>query len=193
MHFTANSENAGRHRVDGQVFGEMRQRDPEFGPTLAREEVARVIGIAADEIPPEWPVQIVSTGLPFAIAGIRSQETLANLNFSHAQAAEFLKNTEAKFFYLLCPERHEGRLEARARMFFYGGEDPATGSAAGCAASWMVQHGIAKSDEQVVIRQGVEMGRPSEIHVRATRDGERVTNVRVGGYAVELLRGTMSL
>jgi trans-2,3-dihydro-3-hydroxyanthranilate isomerase len=193
VRFTANSENAGRHRVDGQVFGEMRQRDPEFGVTLAGEEVARVLGIAADEIPPEWPVQIVSTGLPFAIAGIRSQKTLANLNFSHAQAAEFLKNTEAKFFYFLCPERHQGRLEARARMFFYGGEDPATGSAAGCAASWMVQHGIANSDEQVIIRQGVEMGRPSEIHVRAAKEDDCVTNVRVGGYAVELLRGTMSL
>jgi trans-2,3-dihydro-3-hydroxyanthranilate isomerase len=193
VHFTANSENAGRNRVDGQVFGQMRQRDPELGVTLSREKVARVIGIAADEIPPEWPVQIVSTGLPFAIVGIRDQKTLANLSFSHAQAAEFLKNTEAKFFYFLCPDRHEGRLEARARMFFYGGEDPATGSAAGCAASWMVQHGIANSDEQVVIRQGVEMGRPSEMYVRATKDGERVTNVRVGGYAVELLRGTMSL
>src|SRR5713101_7671816 len=90
VRFTANSENAGRDRADGQVFGEMRQRDPEFGVTFSREEVARVIGIAADEIPPEWPVQIVSTGLPFAIVGIRSQETLTNLNFAHAQAAEFL-------------------------------------------------------------------------------------------------------
>jgi trans-2,3-dihydro-3-hydroxyanthranilate isomerase len=193
VHFTANSENAGRNRVDGQVFGQMRQRDPELGVTLSREKVARVIGITADEIPPEWPVQIVSTGLPFAIVGIRSQKTLANLSFSHAQAAEFLKNTEARFFYFLCSDRHQGRLKARARMFFYGGEDPATGSAAGCAASWMVQHGIANSDDQVVIRQGVEMGRASEMYVRATRDGERVTNVRVGGYAVELLRGTMSL
>ena len=78
-------------------------------------------------------------------------------------------------------------------MFFYGGEDPATGSAAGCAASWMVQHGIANSDERVLIRQGVEMQRPSEIHVRATRDGQRVTNVGVGGYAVEVLRGTVRL
>jgi trans-2,3-dihydro-3-hydroxyanthranilate isomerase len=78
-------------------------------------------------------------------------------------------------------------------MFFYGGEDPATGSAAGCAASWMVQHGVADSDEEVVIQQGVECRRPSEIHVRATREGERVTNVRVGGYAVEILRGTVVL
>jgi trans-2,3-dihydro-3-hydroxyanthranilate isomerase len=192
VRFTANSKNGERNRVDGQVFGEMRQRDPEFGVAFSREEVARVLGIAADEIP--WPVQIVSTGLPFAIVGIRNQETLANLNFPHAQAAEFLKNTEAKFFYFLCPQRREkNRLEARARMFFYGGEDPATGSAAGCAASWMVQHGIANSDEQVLIRQGAEIRRPSEIYVRATRDGQRVTNVRVGGYAVEVLRGTVRL
>src|SRR6266705_1156151 len=179
VRFTANSENAGRDRVDGQVFGEMRQRDPEFGVTFSREEVARVIGIAADEIPPEWPIEIVSTGLPFAIVGIRNQEALMNLNFSHAQAAEFLKNTKAKFFYFLCPQRREeNRLEARARMFFYGGEDPATGSAAGCAASWMVQHGTANSDEQVLIRQGAEIRRPSKMYVRATRDGQRVTNVR---------------
>ena len=191
VRFTANSENAGRNRADGQVFGEMRQRDPEFGVTFSREEVARLIGIAADEIP--WPIQSVSTGLPFVIVPFRNQETLANLNFPHAQAAEFLKNTEAKFFYFLCPERHEDRLEARARMFFYGGEDPATGSAAGCAASWMVQHGIANSDEQVLIRQGVEIRRPSEMYVRATRDGQRVTNVRVGGYAVEVLRGTVAI
>ena len=193
VRFSANSKMVKRKRAVGQVFGEMRQRDPEFGVTFSHEEVARVIGIAVDEIPPEWPVQIVSTGLPFAIVGIRSQKTLANLDFSPAQAAEFLKNTEAGFFYFLCPDRHEGRLEARARMFFYGGEDPATGSAAGCAASWMVQHGIANSDEQVLIRQGVEIRRPSEIYVRATRDGPCIRNVRVGGYAVEVLRGTVRL
>jgi trans-2,3-dihydro-3-hydroxyanthranilate isomerase len=191
VRFTANSEDAGRNRADGQMFGEMRQRDPEFGVTFSREEVARVIGIAPDEIP--WPIQSVSTGLPLVIVGIRNQETLANLNFPHAQAAEFLKNTEAKFFYFLSPQQGENRLEARARMFFYGGEDPATGSAAGCAASWMVQHGIANSDEQVLIRQGVEIGRPSEMYVRATRDGQRITNVRVGGYAVEVLRGTVAI
>jgi trans-2,3-dihydro-3-hydroxyanthranilate isomerase len=193
VRFTPNSKNAGREQVDGQVFGEMRQRDPEFGVTFTREEVARVIGIAADEIPSEWPIQVVSTGLAFAIVGIRNQKILTNLNFSPAKATEFLKNSDAKFFYFVCPQRNEKRLEVRARMFMYGGEDPATGSAAGCAASWMVQHGIANNDEQVLIRQGVEMQRPSEIHVRATRDGQGVTNVRVGGYAVEVLRGTVRL
>jgi trans-2,3-dihydro-3-hydroxyanthranilate isomerase len=193
VRFTANSGNASGDRVDGQVFGEMRQRDPEFETPLLRDDVARVIGIAVDEIPSEWPIQPVSTGLTFTIVPFRNLQMLSDLKFSYIQAAEFLKKTGANFFYFLCPERREGRLEARARMFFYGGEDPATGSAAGCAASWMVQHGVAKSDEQVVIQQGIECRRPSEMHVRATREGGRVTNVRVGGYAVEILRGTVVL
>ncbi len=193
VRFTPDSENAGRNRVDSQLFGEMRQRDPEFRTTLSREEVARVIGIAVDEIHSEWPIQPVSTGLTFTIVPFRNQQTLSNLKFTYAQAAEFLKHSGANFFYFLCPERREGRLEVRARMFFYGGEDPATGSAAGCAASWMVQHNIANSDEQVLIRQGIECRRPSEMYVRATRESERVSNVRVGGYAMEVLRGTVAL
>src|SRR6266480_4086645 len=186
VRFTPNSENAGDDRMNGQVFGEMRQRDPEFGTPLSREEVARVIGIAVDEISSEWPIQPVSTGLTFTIVPFRNQQTLSNLKFTYAQAAEFLKHSGSNFFYFVCPERREGRLEIRARMFFYGGEDPATGSAAGCAASWLVKHGIAKGDEQVLIRQGAECRRLSEMYVRAIREGEPITDVRVGGYAVEI-------
>jgi trans-2,3-dihydro-3-hydroxyanthranilate isomerase len=74
-------------------------------------------------------------------------------------------------------------------MIFYNGEDPATGSAAGCAASWMVEHGVAAPDERVLIMQGVEIKRPSEIFVRAGREDNRVVNVRVGGNVVEVMRG----
>jgi len=107
VRFTATSENH-EQRVDGQVFGEMRQRDPEFKTPLSREEVARVIGIADDEISSEWPIQPVSTGLTFAIVPFRNRQTLSDLKFSYIQAAEFLKNTGANFFYFLHPERSEG-------------------------------------------------------------------------------------
>jgi trans-2,3-dihydro-3-hydroxyanthranilate isomerase len=179
-------------RVDGASFGEMRQRDPEFGQILPSEEIAQCLGIETDKIASEWPSQVVSTGLPFAIVPMRSMKILTELRPGFS-AENLLKGTGAKFIYFLSIERGKDRLEARARMFFYGGEDPATGSAAGCAASWMAKYGVAKSDEQVLIRQGVEMNRPSEIFVRAERNGEQVTNVRVGGYAVEVLRGTVSL
>jgi trans-2,3-dihydro-3-hydroxyanthranilate isomerase len=190
IHFRADSSGTGRDRVAGNVFGEMRQRDPEFGPTLPREKLADVLGTDGNEIASEWPSQIVSTGLPFGIVPIRDLKGLQNLKPDLVRASALLKGTGARFIYFICPEN---RREVRARMFFYGGEDPATGSAAGCAISWMVQHGLAKSDEQIVIHQGVEAGRPSEISVRASRDGDKVTNVRVGGYAAEVLRGKLSV
>lgn len=190
VRFTPDSNGAKSDRVDGRVFGEMRQRDPEFGQIFSREEVAGAIGINADEISPEWPCQVVSTGLPFAIVPFRNLKALSNFKPDIGRALSFLEGTEGRFFYFICPE---APAKMRSRMFFYGGEDPATGSAAGCAASWMAKHGVAKSDEQIVIWQGVEAGRPSEIFVRATSEGDRVTNVRVGGYAAEVLRGTVTL
>ena len=190
--FSADSNNKS-NRVAGDVFGEMRQRDPDFGPTLSRDDVAGVLRGGAEQIASEWPSQIVSTGLPFAIVPIRDAEALTNLKPDLVRAGALLEGTGARFCYFICPEERQGRLEVRARMLFYGGEDPATGSAAGCAVSWIVRHGMAKSDEQILIRQGAEARRPSEIFVRATREGEKVTNVRVGGYAVEVLRGTVSL
>jgi len=184
--------NSRSNRVAGDVFGEMRQRDPEFGPILPRDKIASAFEGDASEIASEWPSQIVSTGLPFAIVPIRESKTLANLKPDLVRADALLGGTGARFCYFISPERGGWR-EVRARMFFYGGEDPATGSAAGCAVGWMLRHGLAKSDEQILIHQGVEARRPSEIFVRATREGEKVTNVRVGGYAVEVLRGIVSL
>jgi trans-2,3-dihydro-3-hydroxyanthranilate isomerase len=192
VRFSADSNNS-RDRVGGDVFGEMRQRDPEFGPILPRDKVASVLGSGCSEIAAEWPSQVVSTGLPFAIVPIRDSKSLANLKPDLVRVGALLEGTGARFCYFICPEKRQGRLEVRARMFFYGGEDPATGSAAGCAVSWMVRHQLAKSDEQILIHQGVEARRPSEIFVRASREDERVTNVRVGGYAVEVLRGTVKL
>ena len=77
-------------------------------------------------------------------------------------------------------------------MMFYNGEDPATGSAAGCAAAWMVAHGVAQPEQRVLIEQGLEMKRPSRIFVRASRQDDRVVNVRVGGNVVEVLRGEVT-
>src|SRR3984893_3715766 len=180
-------------RVGGNVFGEMRQRDPEFSRTLPRDEIATALRGGADQIASEWPSQIVSTGLPFGVVPIRDVNALANLKPDLAKVSAVLEGTGARFCYFIAPAEGRDWRKVRARMFFYGGEDPATGSAAGCAVSWMVRHGLVKSDEQVLIRQGVEAGRPSELFVRASRESEKVTNVRVGGYAVEVLRGTLRL
>src|SRR5256886_4510285 len=168
VRFTADSTRARNNRAEGDVFSEMRQRDPEFGAILPLKDVARAIGIDAREIASEWPIQVISTGLSYAIVPFRNLHTLAHLEFSFAQAAEFLESAGTRFFYFLCPERRQDSLEVRARMFFYGGEDPATGSAAGCGSGWMGRYWGAKSGEEGLSCPGVGDGPACENFCSAT-------------------------
>ncbi len=175
------------------AFGEMRQRDPVFGATHSREEVARALGVGPDVLDPNLPIQTVSTGVAFAVVPFRSLAALRELRVEWSRLEAWLAGKDAGLLYLVCRETVDPGARLHARMPFYGGEDPATGSAAGCCAAWMVAHGVAAPDERVVIEQGLEVRRPSLIFVRAGRSGGVVGAVRVGGYAVEVARGEMAL
>lgn len=171
------------------VFGEMTQQEPKFGMIHDRETVVRATSLRDGDIDPSLPIQTVSTGLTFTIVPLRGMDVMRRLQVDLARSSEYLKQSGGKFFYFVSRETVDPAARLHARMLFYGGEDPATGSASGCATAWMVQHGVAQPDERVLIEQGVEMLRPSRIFVRASRRDNRVVNVRVGGNAVEVLRG----
>lgn len=175
------------------VFGEMTQADPKFGPLHDREAVVRAVGLRDGDIDPSLPIETVSTGLPFTVIPLRGLETIRTLQVDFRASSEYLERTGGKFFYFVTRETVDRAARLHARMVFYGGEDPATGSAAGCATAWMVAHGVAKPDERVLIEQGLEMQRPSRIFVRASRADDRVVNVRVGGNVVEVARGELFL
>ncbi len=178
----------------GLVFGEMRQRDPKFGQVHQdRESIARVAGLSIEDFDPDLPVQTVSTGMPFAIVPVKKLSSMHNLRFSWQAASEYLEKTDAKFLYFVSRETEERSSTLHARMIFYNGEDPATGSAAGCCAAWAVQHGVVQSEERAIIEQGFEMKRASRIYFRATKSNGNVTNVRVGGYCVRVSKATMSI
>ncbi|MGA9639964.1 MAG: PhzF family phenazine biosynthesis protein [Terriglobales bacterium] len=175
------------------AFGEMMQKDPEFGMIHDRAAVASATGLSVSDFDDSAPIQTVSTGVPFTVTPLRSLQTLQGFRLDLNRAAEYLERSGAKFLYFVSRETVDPKARLHARLFFYNGEDPATGSAAGCCAAWMVAHGVAASDEQVMIEQGLEMHRPSCIFVRATKRGptgdNQVVNVRVGGNCVEVLRG----
>jgi len=78
-------------------------------------------------------------------------------------------------------------------MQFGGGEDPATGSAAGCAISYLVRRGAVPPRTRIHLRQGVEMGRPSDLHLSADYESGTVSGVRVGGSTVLVAKGTLLL
>lgn len=174
---------------DGLPFGQMTQRDPEFGQIHSREEVARAAEVSINDIADDVPIQTVSTGNAFAMVPVRSLSVLQKLAPSWSSMKSHLSKSDAKFFYFVSREtlNHEAKLQAR--MIFYGGEDPATGSAAGPCIAWAVQHGIVAPEEQALIAQGAEMNRKSRIYVMAGKIDYKIVNIRVGGHAVEVVRG----
>jgi trans-2,3-dihydro-3-hydroxyanthranilate isomerase len=181
-------------RGDGAgLFGEMTQRDPEFGAELKQIEVAPLLGLANDDLDPVLTPQVVSTGNAFAIVLLRTVEALERLRVDHQKSPVWLKERGARWFYVMAPEpdQNQNPTKWRARMQFYGGEDPATGSAAGCAISYLVARGAVPSDVRVHVKQGVEMGRPSELFLTAKGEAARVRDVRVAGSTVLVAKGRL--
>ena len=193
------------------VKGTMTQRDPEFGELLDPVEVARLTGLNVEDFDPRRPVQIVSTGTAFAIVPLRSAEALSRLRVRQDESSAFLRARGARWFYVLGPTSPSSPASAagqpawRARMQFSGGEDPATGSAAGCAISYLVRWQAVASEQTVHVRQGVEILRPSDLFISAKLENSEsknpvlppakaiVTDVRVGGSTILVATGRLFL
>ena len=184
------------------MFGTMRQNDPEFGevggeawPT--RVEFAQALGLAEGDVglagAEEAPVQVVSTGSAFCVVPLQSMEAIGRLAILQAKARPLLERVGARFFYCVTRAPEGGDAAWHGRMQFRNGEDPATGSAAGCVAAWLVEHGLAESGREVVMEQGVEIVRPSRLTLRATKTGGGVTDVFVGGRTIPVATGRLFL
>jgi len=179
--------------ADGVVHGEMTQRDPEFGAEHSAKAIAAATAVPLEWIDTSLPIQTVSTGMAFVMVPLKGLDAMRQLSFDQRKAAQYLAKTDGKFFYWVTRETVQSTSTLHARMIFYNGEDPATGSAAGCCAAWAVRHGVLASDSPGTIEQGLEMLRPSWIHIRASRKGDTVSNVRVGGETVEVIRGEVTI
>jgi trans-2,3-dihydro-3-hydroxyanthranilate isomerase len=177
-------------RKGEQTYLEMRQKDPLFGTEVPdRRRLSEAIGLDASDLDSRYHPQAVSTGVPFLITPLASHSALERLTPNWKLLTPIVEESGAHFpYYVVTGEKD---LEARMRTPDF--EDPATGSAAGCAAAYLVRYGICKPDSKFSIRQGGLIQRPSRIYAAASLAGDQVHNVRVGGYVVEVLQGQMRL
>jgi len=179
------------------VFGIMRQNDPTFGDTHDRAALATALNLSIDDLDPDLPAQTVSTGMAFCIVPLKSMEVAARLQIPQHAARAYLERSDAKFFHCItragAGSPSKTSADWHARMQFYNGEDPATGSASGCTIAYLVRHGLAASGQPIVIEQGIEMLRPSRIHVSATYTDGVVSEVFVGGRTIPVASGRFFL
>lgn len=157
---------------DGVLW--MRQQPPTFGRQLEHAEVAARLGVGEDVLDADLPCELVSTGLEFLIIPVRSLDRLRALHPPSAAEWPML---------MYCPESYESDQQIAARMFapeLGVAEDPATGSANGCLASYLLRHRVYGDHLDLRVGQGYEIARPSQLCLRASRDGEDY-EINVGG------------
>jgi len=168
-------------------------RLPEQGrPAPPREALAGLLGVASDDVldsPEHW-----SCGLPFLVIPLASVEALSRCAFDLALSRELVAAEKTLGIY---PVARVDAATWRVRSFAPGvgiAEDPATGSAAAAFAGWLARR-AAPGDATlaVTLHQGIEIGRASELRVAIDRAGNRVSAVRVGGDAVMVSEGKISV
>ena len=154
----------------------MKQKTPVFGNSISREAIAEELGLQTSDIDRRCPVLPVSTGLEFLMVPVNSYGAL--------KTARVINGRLADGYFIFCEGGYNDRQSIQARMFASSlgvAEDPATGSANGCLASYLVEYEYLGGNEvDVVVGQGYEINRPSQLYLKASKV-DALYDIRVGG------------
>jgi trans-2,3-dihydro-3-hydroxyanthranilate isomerase len=177
----------------------MTQPRPIFGPVFPNAgAVAEILGIEPAGIRQDLPIEVVSCGLPFLFVPVRDLATMKKLNFNRDLCYRALDSMGVREVFVFAMEVENAGSTVHSRMFapeLGVPEDPATGSASGPLGCYLVRHGVVPAEPaaSIVSEQGIEMGRPSFIHIEITQKADEITDVKVGGQTVYVGGGEIEL
>jgi trans-2,3-dihydro-3-hydroxyanthranilate isomerase len=174
---------------------------PEYRPvSFGRADCARLLSLSEAEIgAPGWEPEMVSCGLPFLVVPVRDLDAIGRSRLDMTAWDELLENGWTRMVYPIAPAAKGSGVDVRVRLYApHAGvpEDPATGSAAAALAGYLGKRAGRTAQDGTLrwrIEQGIEMGRPSLIEAEADVRGGAVTAVRVGGRAVAVSHGTLTV
>ncbi len=173
----------------------MEQNSPTFGKFFEPELFSQFLNLNEEDIDDRFPIQEVSTGLPFFIVPLKTLNALKRAKVNKEKFFDFINKTEAKTVLIFCPETYNESNDLSVRVFAdYEGipEDPATGSGNGCLAAYLVKYQYFGQDNiDIRVEQGYEIGRPSLLLLRA-KENEGVISVSVGGKAFIIAKGQLT-
>ncbi|MFB2892651.1 PhzF family phenazine biosynthesis protein [Aerosakkonemataceae cyanobacterium BLCC-F50] len=170
----------------------MQQKTPTFGQGFSPNQLAPVLNLEVEEIDSRYPIEEVSTGVPFIIVPLKNHVALKRIKVNKDKYFELVDKTNAKAILVFCPETNKLENDLSVRMFAdYMGvpEDPATGSANGCLAGYLVEYNyFGEKPVDVRVEQGYEIGRPSLLLLKSQRSATGI-EVFVGGKSIMIAKG----
>ncbi|MFZ0802152.1 MAG: PhzF family phenazine biosynthesis protein [Terriglobales bacterium] len=185
---------------NGLRFAWMTQPIPTFGPIVTDVvAVAAALGIQpCDLAGGNLPVQVASSGVPFLYVALNSRAAVDAAAVERTRLCTLLRavSLEELPVFLFSPEPADDGATVYSRMFapVLGiPEDPGTGGASGPLGAYLLKYNAvsAKTASRLVSLQGVRMGRPSHIHIALSIRAGVLEEVRVGGEAVVVGKGTV--
>jgi trans-2,3-dihydro-3-hydroxyanthranilate isomerase len=174
-------------------------RLPEEGPAPPPlEEIATALSLRPEDLRgDDLAPRGLSCGVPYLYVPVRDEMALARARINLPAWERSLSNWWASSVFPFAQSGGREGVDLRARMFapaFGVPEDPATGSAAAALPGLLAAtRGSERETLRWVVEQGVEMGRPSRLHVSCDRAAGRITAVRVGGWSVLVSEGRLVL
>ena len=172
----------------------MRQKAPTFHRLYDLEPISRILGLEVEDVDERFAVQEVSTGTPAIMAPLKTLSSIKSIKLDYELLASLPKDRDTIGILPFCPETESEENHLHVRFFTTMEsvpEDPATGSANGCLAGYLVEHQYFGKDAiDVRVEQGYEMGRPSLLNLRASPGAEGI-EVDVGGNVVAVADGSL--
>ncbi len=170
----------------------MKQLQPIFGNKFDPEIISNVLNLKKTEIDTKFPIQIVSTGLPVIIIPLKKLNSVRKARINNDIYNELIKDVEAKTLLIFSNETYNPEYDLNVRFFadYYGiSEDPATGSANGCLAAYLVKHHYYETNQiDLKVEQGYEIGRKSLILIRSEEKTNGIS-IYVGGKVKMIAKG----
>ena len=178
---------------DGVIW--MRQNPATFGHQFTADDLARILNVSEEDIDARFPIQEVSTGMAFVLVPMVSLEAVKRARVNLDRLRAILGAHDAIAPAIFCREtlHEENDIHVRVLDDIYGApEDPATGSANGCIAGYLVKHRYFGSNS-IALRseQGYQIGRPSLLHIKAEQSENEIV-IRVGGRVEMVAQGQLA-
>ena len=181
---------------------EMTQPLPVFGSHFQKAGlVADLLSLSPRDLDQRFPIQSVSSGVPFLFIPVRTLKAMKEIKFrADIWERQFSQNQYTQHIFVFTMQTEDKQSTVHSRMFAPAmgiQEDPATGAAGGPLGAYLVQHGVIPQakDGKYTIRseQGFEIKRPSYIDITLTKTGSSISDVKIGGQAASIGRGQIIL
>jgi PhzF family phenazine biosynthesis protein len=190
-----------RTRKDGRTLAMLRVRPTKFrNDNVDIERLCTLLGLAESDLAQDLPLETAFSDFSHLAVPLCSLSAMQKITPDFTGIIEFCHDHSIDTVTPFTSEVVNPQFDLHIRDFCPAvgvAESAAAGTTNAAIAGYMFRHGMVQADDNghinIVAEQGLELGRPSEIHSRLVVDNGEILSQMVGGVATRVLSGTLDI